>query len=46
MKGPDVVLPLSAPIRDVDGREVYEILLPKNTNVFADIYHLNRDPSI
>ncbi|KAH9023440.1 cytochrome P450 [Lactarius pseudohatsudake] len=42
----DVVLPLSAPIRDVDGREVHEIFVPKNTNVFAQIYNLNRDPSI
>ncbi|KAH8986065.1 cytochrome P450 [Lactarius hatsudake] len=42
----DVVLPLSSPIRDVDGREVGEILVPKNTNVFAQIYNLNRDPSI
>ncbi|KAH8984241.1 cytochrome P450 [Lactarius akahatsu] len=42
----DVVLPLSTPIRDVDGREVHEIFVPKNTNVFAQIYNLNRDPSI
>ncbi|KAH9066038.1 cytochrome P450 [Lactarius deliciosus] len=42
----DVILPLSAPIRDVDGREVHEIFVPKNTNVFAQIYNLNRDPSI
>ncbi|KAH9039749.1 cytochrome P450 [Lactarius hengduanensis] len=32
----DVVLPLSAPIRDVDGREVHEIFVPKNTNSVAD----------
>jgi hypothetical protein len=42
----DVVLPLSAPIQDVDGRKVHEIFVPKNTNVFAHIYNLNRDPSI
>ncbi|KAI9442924.1 cytochrome P450 [Lactarius indigo] len=42
----DIVLPLSAPIRDVDGREVNEIFVPKNTNVFAQIYNLNRDPSV
>ncbi|KAH8985443.1 cytochrome P450 [Lactarius hatsudake] len=42
----DVVLPLSTPILDVDGREVHEIFVPKNTNVFAQIYNLNRDPSI
>jgi hypothetical protein len=42
----DVVLPLSAPIHDVDGRKLHEIFVPKNTNVFAQIYNLNRDPSI
>ncbi|KAI9463351.1 cytochrome P450 [Lactarius psammicola] len=42
----DVVLPLSAPIQDVDGCKVHEIFVPKNTNVFVQIYHLNRDPSI
>ncbi|KAH9165540.1 cytochrome P450 [Lactarius sanguifluus] len=42
----DVVLPLSSPIRDVDGREVHEIFVPKHTNVFAQIHNLNRDPSI
>ncbi|KAH9073512.1 cytochrome P450 [Lactarius deliciosus] len=42
----DVVLPLSSPIRDVDGREVHEIFVPKNTNVFVQIHNLNRDPSI
>ncbi|KAH9175552.1 cytochrome P450 [Lactarius sanguifluus] len=42
----DVVLPLSSPIRDVNGREVHEIFVPKNTNVFVQIYNLNRDPSI
>jgi hypothetical protein len=42
----DVVLPLSSPIQDVDGRKVHEIFVPKNTNVFAHIYNLNRDPSI
>ncbi|KAH9165536.1 cytochrome P450 [Lactarius sanguifluus] len=42
----DVVLPLSSPIQDVDGREVHEIFVPKHTNVFAQIHNLNRDPSI
>ncbi|KAH9046659.1 cytochrome P450 [Lactarius hengduanensis] len=42
----DVVLPLSSPIRDVDGCEVHEIFVPKNTNVFVQISNLNRDPSI
>ncbi|KAI9440829.1 cytochrome P450 [Lactarius indigo] len=42
----DVVLPLSSPIHDVDGREMHEIFVPKNTNLFIQIYNLNRDPSI
>jgi len=42
----DVVLPLSSPIHDVDGRKVYEIFVPKNTNLYVQIYNLNRDPSI
>jgi len=42
----DVVLPLSTPIHDVNGRRIYEIAIPKNTNVFLHIWNLNRDPSI
>jgi len=42
----DTILPLSAPIHDVDGREIQEIFVPKNTNVYMHIYNLNRDPSI
>ncbi|KAI9458423.1 cytochrome P450 [Lactarius psammicola] len=42
----DVVLPLSSPIHDVNGREIHEIFVPKNTNLYIQIYNLNRDPSI
>ena len=42
----DAVIPLSDPTQDVDGRKVHEIFVPKNTNLFASIYNLNRDPSI
>lgn len=42
----DTVLPLSSPIRDIDGLKVHEIFVPKNTNVYVQIYNLNRDPSI
>ena len=42
----DVVLPLSAPTHDVNGREIHEIFIPKDTNVFLHIWNLNRDPSI
>lgn len=42
----DVVLPFSSPIHDVNGREIYELAVPENTNVFLHIWNLNRDPSI
>jgi len=42
----DVILPLSAPIHDVDGRKIQEVFVPKDTNVYIHIYNLNRDPSI
>jgi len=42
----DVILPLSTSIHDVDGREINEIFIPNNTNVFLHIWNLNRDPSI
>ena len=42
----DVVLPLSAPIHDVNGRKIHEVFIPENTNVFLHIWNLNRDPSI
>ncbi|KAH9003662.1 cytochrome P450 [Lactarius hatsudake] len=42
----DIVLPLSSPIRDVDGRKIHEVFVPKDTNVYIHIYNLNRDPSI
>ena len=42
----DVVLPLSAPIHDVNGRKIHEVFIPENTNVFLHVWNLNRDPSI
>ena len=42
----DAVLPLSTPIRDVDGRSIHEVFVPANTDVFVLIHHVNRDPSI
>ncbi|KAI9458421.1 cytochrome P450 [Lactarius psammicola] len=42
----DVMLPLSSPIHDVNGSEIHEIFVPNNTNVFVQMYNLNRDPSI
>ncbi|KAI0294461.1 cytochrome P450 [Multifurca ochricompacta] len=42
----DVILPLSTPIHDNDGHEIHEIFVPNDTNVYVQIYNLNRDPSI
>ncbi|KAF8265237.1 cytochrome P450 [Lactarius quietus] len=42
----DAILPLSTLIHDVDGRKVHEVFVPANTDVFVQIHHLNRDPSI
>ncbi|KAH9979519.1 cytochrome P450 [Lactifluus volemus] len=42
----DVVLPLSTPIKGVDGRLIKEIFIPEDTNVFLHIYNLNRDTLI
>ncbi|KAF9466558.1 cytochrome P450 [Collybia nuda] len=42
----EVVLPLSTPIRGVDGREMQEIIVPTNTNVIVSILGSNRDPTL
>jgi len=42
----DVVLPLSQPIRGLDGKEIYEIPIPSNTNVIVGIMASNRNPEI
>ncbi|KAI0247110.1 cytochrome P450 [Lactifluus subvellereus] len=42
----DVVLPLSTPIHDANGRSIHEIFIPGDTNIFLHVYNLNRDPSI
>ncbi|KAI0247112.1 cytochrome P450 [Lactifluus subvellereus] len=42
----DVVLPLSTPIHDANGRSIHEIFIPGDTDVFIHIYNLNRDPLI
>ncbi|KAG6830653.1 hypothetical protein H0H92_015550 [Tricholoma furcatifolium] len=40
----DIVLPLSTPIKGLDGREMESILVPKDTKVFISILNANRDP--
>uniref|UniRef100_A0A8H7XZX2 Eukaryotic translation initiation factor 1A n=3 Tax=Agaricales TaxID=5338 RepID=A0A8H7XZX2_PSICU len=42
----DVVLPLSNPIRGVDGKEITEIPIPNNTNVIVGIMASNRNPEL
>ncbi|KAF8150633.1 cytochrome P450 [Crassisporium funariophilum] len=42
----DIVLPLSNPVRGLDGREMSEIPIPNNTNVIVSIIGSNRNPEI
>nr|BED42975.1 cytochrome P450 monooxygenase [Trametes versicolor] len=42
----DAVLPLSQPITGVDGSQVSEILVPKDTTVIVGIYSSNRNKAI
>ncbi|KAF8896612.1 cytochrome P450 [Infundibulicybe gibba] len=42
----DVVLPLSTPIRGLDGREMTEISIPNNTTVNISILNSNCNPAI
>ena len=42
----DTVLPLSAPIRGVDGKEMSEIPIPRGTTIFANLRQCNIDPAL
>ncbi|PIL26721.1 cytochrome P450 [Ganoderma sinense ZZ0214-1] len=42
----DVVLPLSEPIRGLDGTLMHEIFVPKDTHVFVSISSSNKNPDI
>jgi hypothetical protein len=42
----DAVLPFFTPITGVDGREMHEIVVPKNTNVIISILNCNCDPAL
>lgn len=42
----DVVLPLSEPITGVDGSEMHEILIPKDTTVIVGILSSNRNKAV
>ncbi|KAJ3797629.1 cytochrome P450 [Lentinula aff. detonsa] len=42
----DAIIPLSRPVRGVDGNELTEIFLPKATTVVISILNANRDPEL
>ncbi|KAF8966238.1 cytochrome P450 [Flammula alnicola] len=42
----DIVLPLSNPIKGVDGQEIQEIFIPNNTNILISIMASNRNPEL
>ncbi|KAI0941738.1 hypothetical protein AcW1_003543 [Taiwanofungus camphoratus] len=42
----DIVMPLSNPIKGVDGRMMHEIFVPNNTDVVVGILASNRNPAI
>jgi cytochrome P450 len=42
----DVVLPLSSPVKGLDGKELHEIHVPKGTNITISILAANRNPDI
>lgn len=42
----DAVLPLSSPVRGLDGQLIYELPVPAGTIVWVNVLGLNRDPAI
>ncbi|TFK25119.1 cytochrome P450 [Coprinopsis marcescibilis] len=42
----DSMLPLERPLKLLDGKEVYEIMVPQGTTIFIPILACNRDPLI
>lgn len=42
----DITLPLSTPIKGVDGQMVAEIAVPKNTDMHVSILYSNRNQKI
>jgi hypothetical protein len=44
----DAILPVTSPIIGIDGREIHEILVPKDTTVIllVSIINCNRDPAL
>ncbi|KAF9559811.1 cytochrome P450 [Agrocybe pediades] len=46
MSREETILPLSTPIKGVDGSELTEIVVPKNTNIYISILSYNRNPDL
>ncbi|KAG2003363.1 cytochrome P450 [Coprinopsis cinerea AmutBmut pab1-1] len=42
----DSVLPLSKPVRGLDGSEMTEVLVPKDTRIYLSIFSCNRSPEL
>ena len=42
----DVILPLSEPIRGVDGKMIHEIFVPKDTSVVVALLAANRNKAV
>ncbi|KAK2465775.1 hypothetical protein APHAL10511_002319 [Amanita phalloides] len=42
----DMVLPLSTPIKGMDGRDMHEVFVPKNTLVLVSAFSSNRNPEV
>ncbi|KAG5637254.1 hypothetical protein H0H81_005254 [Sphagnurus paluster] len=42
----DIMIPLSTPLKGIDGRDIQEIVVPKNTVIMVSILNTNRDPAI
>lgn len=42
----DIIMPLSKPLRGLDGEEIHEIPVPNNTNIIISIIASNRNPEI
>jgi hypothetical protein len=42
----DAVVPLSVPITGVDGREMHQVVVPKDTTIIISALNCNRDPAL
>ena len=42
----DALLPLSKPIKGIDGKELHELFVPGNTNIIVGIMAANQNPEI